>query len=77
MDACLDGADLGSQRARIVLLAADGVANTRIAELVDSTVTTVLSWRDRYQSKGLAAWRMLFARAGLGSSITVRSWPRH
>ncbi len=36
------------------LLAADGVANTRIAELVDSTVTTVLSWRDRYQSKGLA-----------------------
>ena len=43
-----------AKRARIVLLAADGVANTRIAELVDSTVTTVLSWRNRYQSKGLA-----------------------
>jgi transposase len=43
-----------SKRARIVLLAADGVANTRIAELVDATVTTVLSWRERYQSKGLA-----------------------
>lgn len=42
-----------AKRARIVLLAADGVANTRIAELVDSTVTTVLSWRSRYQSKGL------------------------
>jgi transposase len=43
-----------AKRARIVLLAADGVANTRIAELVDSTVTTVLSWRNRYQSNGLA-----------------------
>jgi len=43
-----------AKRARIVLLAADGVANTRIAELVDSTVTTVLSWRARYQSNGLA-----------------------
>ena len=43
-----------AKRARIVLLAADGVANTRIAELVGATVTTVLGWRDRYQSKGLA-----------------------
>ncbi len=43
-----------AKRARIVLLAADGVANTRIAELIDSTVTTVLAWRGRYQSKGLA-----------------------
>jgi transposase-like protein len=43
-----------AKRARIVLLATDGVANTRIAELVDSTVTTVLSWRNRYQSKRLA-----------------------
>src|SRR4051794_39506634 len=42
-----------AKRARIVLLAADGVANTRIAGMVDSTVTTVLSWRDRYQSNGL------------------------
>jgi transposase len=43
-----------AKRARIVLLAADGVANTRIAELVDSKVDTVLSWRARYQAKGLA-----------------------
>jgi len=42
-----------AKRARIVLLAADGTANTRIAELVDATVTTVLSWRKRYQAKGL------------------------
>ena len=32
----------------------EGVANTRIAELVDATVTTVLSWRGCYQSRGLA-----------------------
>jgi len=43
-----------AKRARIVLLASDGLANTKIAELVDATVTTVLSWRGRYQSKGLA-----------------------
>ena len=42
-----------AKRARIVLLAADGLANTRIAELVGSTVTTVLSWRERYQSGGV------------------------
>jgi transposase len=43
-----------AKRARIVLLAAEGTANTRIAELVDATVTTVLLWRERYQAKGLA-----------------------
>ena len=43
-----------AKRARIVLLAADGLANTRIAELVDATVTTVLGWRNRYQARGLA-----------------------
>jgi transposase len=43
-----------AKRARIVLLAAEGKANTRIAELVGVTVTTVLSWRGRYQTKGLA-----------------------
>jgi transposase len=42
-----------AKRARIVLLASEGVANTRIAELVDATVTTVLAWRERYQSKGM------------------------
>jgi transposase len=40
-----------------VLLAADGVANTRIAELTDATVTTVLNWRGRYQNRGIAGLR--------------------
>ena len=42
------------KRTRIVLLAADGVANTGIAELVDAVVTTVWAWRGQNQSKGLA-----------------------
>ncbi|WP_460793021.1 IS630 family transposase, partial [Nocardioides maradonensis] len=36
------------------MLAADGEANTRIAELTDSTVTTVLNWRGRYEERGIA-----------------------
>ena len=43
-----------AKRARIVLLAAEGEANTRIAELTDATVTTVLNWRGRYEERGIA-----------------------
>jgi transposase/transposase-like protein len=43
-----------AQRARIVLLAADGVSNTAIADKVGATRQTVLSWRDRYERSGLA-----------------------
>jgi len=42
-----------ARRARIVLLAADGVANARIAEMVGVSVPTVLLWRGRYAAKGL------------------------
>lgn len=42
------------KRARIVLLASEGIANTRIAELVDASVVTVLKWRGRYEQAGLA-----------------------
>jgi transposase len=40
-----------------VLLAAEGVANTRIAERTGATVTTVLNWRGRYQARGVAGLR--------------------
>jgi transposase/transposase-like protein len=43
-----------SQRARIVLLAADGLSNTAIAERVGVARQTVLSWRARYERSGLA-----------------------
>ena len=43
-----------AQRARIVLLAADGISNTRIAELMGVSRPTVLGWRSRYAARGLA-----------------------
>ena len=43
-----------AQRARIVLLASQGVANTRIAAEVGTTTTSVWKWRKRYAEAGLA-----------------------
>ena len=43
-----------AQRARIVLLAAEGVANYEIAERVGVTRPTVNLWRNRYAGRGLA-----------------------
>ena len=42
------------QRARALLLAADGVANNVIARTVRVTPTTVRAWRDRFAAEGLA-----------------------
>ncbi len=42
-----------AQRARIVLLAADGVSNTAIAAQVGVARQTVISWRGRYLTSGL------------------------
>jgi transposase len=42
-----------AQPARIVLLAADGVSNTEIAELVGVSRPTVISWRARYSTSGV------------------------
>jgi transposase len=44
-----------SQRARIVLMAADGLANTEIARRTDSTRPTVINWRKRYAAGGINA----------------------
>ena len=43
-----------AQRARIVLLAAQGVSNTTIADLVGTSRPTVIGWRERYQSRGIS-----------------------
>ena len=40
-------------RAKIVLLAADGVANTVIAERLDVHVDVVSRWRKRFCEKGI------------------------
>ncbi len=42
------------RRARIVLLAADGVAHTEIAERVGVSRPTVTAWRRRYERSGVA-----------------------
>src|SRR5918994_1967660 len=42
-----------AQRARIVLLAADGVSNTAIADRVGVSRPTVIGWRERYQASGM------------------------
>ncbi|MFG2003841.1 helix-turn-helix domain-containing protein [Spirillospora sp. NPDC048911] len=44
-----------ARRARIVLLAADGLPNTVIAERTATSVPTVRQWRGRYEAGGLAA----------------------
>ena len=44
-------------RARIVLAAAEGQANSRIAERVGVSVPTVRAWRSRYESGGLNGLR--------------------
>lgn len=41
------------KRARIVLLAAQGVSNQEIAQRVGASRTTVIQWRNRYQARGL------------------------
>lgn len=44
-----------AQRARMVLLAAEGLANTEIARRTGSTRPTVLAWRSRYSAGGINA----------------------
>jgi transposase len=41
------------KRARIVLLAADGVTNQEIAARVGASRTTVIQWRNRYLARGV------------------------
>jgi transposase len=43
-----------AQRARIVLLAAEGVSHTEIAERMRVSRQTVITWRGRYERSGLA-----------------------
>jgi len=61
------------QRARIVLLAADGAANTEIAELLGSSRPTVLKWRSRYAESGIEALGDLprAGRPGTVDEVTV------
>ncbi|MDQ6850740.1 MAG: IS630 family transposase [Actinomycetota bacterium] len=57
------------QRARVLLLAAEGVANAQIAERVGTSPTTVRAWRTRFELEGLA--KLGKVRAGRGRKSTI------
>jgi len=57
------------RRARVLLLAADGVANARIAQQTQITVTTVRAWRARFAEEGLG--KLGQVRAGRGRKSTI------
>ncbi len=61
-----------AQRARVVLLAAQGAGNTTIGVQVGMSRTRVIEWRNRYQAKGTLASRMRNVRAVCGSSTGRR-----
>src|ERR1700678_3628694 len=44
-----------AKRARMILLAADGVPNAEIARVTGVSRPTVIGWRDRYESGGIPA----------------------
>ncbi len=46
-----------AQRSRIVLLAADGVSHTEIADRLGVSRQTVITWRGRYERRGLGRSR--------------------
>ena len=52
------------QRARVLLFAADGVANTQIAAEVGVTAMTVRAWRTRFAEQGLAKFAKVAAGRG-------------
>src|SRR6266516_1710198 len=56
-------------RAQLLLLAADGIANTQIAEQLGLSRPTVITWRHRYLREGLAG---LADRHRAGRPHTVR-----
>jgi transposase len=57
------------QRATALLLAAEGMASTRIAEQAGVSAATVAAWRSRFESEGLA--RMGRVRPGRGRKATI------
>ena len=64
-----------ARRARIVLLAAQGMANSRIAQAVGVSIPTVVSWRRRYQAGVCGGWGTRPARGVPGRCLGSGSWP--
>jgi transposase len=58
-------------RARALLLAVDGVANTRIAKQVGVSAMTVRAWRERFAIEGLAKFGRVREGRGRKASISA------
>ena len=67
------------RRAKILLLAAEGVSNTEIAERLGISRPTVIAWRSRYAREGLdgqlADRPRRAAPRRCGATGALRSWP--
>jgi transposase len=57
------------QRARALLMAADGFANTRIAKELGVSPATVIAWRERFEQEGLKASSVV--RPGRGRKPSI------
>ena len=70
-----DDTAAAAQRARIVLMAAEGVPNAEVARRIGVSRPTVVGWRSRYQERGIAGLADETGRAGRrGSSLGVTHW---
>jgi transposase len=59
------------KRAKVLLMAADGVANAKIAATVGVTPVTVRSWRDRFANEGLSKFGQVREGRGRKPGITA------
>ncbi|MGH3939663.1 MAG: helix-turn-helix domain-containing protein [Pseudonocardiaceae bacterium] len=57
-------------RTRVVLLAADGVSNSEISEVVGVSRPTVLAWRGQFEKDGLVGFGDVAAGRGRKPSIS-------
>ncbi len=59
-----------AQRAQVLLLAADGVSNSAISEVVGVSRPTVLAWRGQFEKDGLAGFGEVATGRGRKPSIS-------
>jgi hypothetical protein len=66
-----------ARRARIVLLAADGIGTNEIVRRTGASKPTVILWKRRYAAEVSAGWATGPSRASREPSMMRRScWPR-
>ena len=58
-------------RARIILMASEGMANNRIAKDLETTRPTVILWRNRFTDKGVVGLYKDAARPGRKPKISA------